>query len=487
MKSLNSLIKVLRPSEKRLLLHYYSRNTNAEEKLRLKLFRIIQEGKATTDAEARELLNGAGGPSAYSHLKARLKNDILNVLLTQDTSKRLAQPNRAAELDCRKKVAQSHLLLLRGAQLEGMNVLNKALKTADKFELLAERLQINHLLREKFLGAGSTKELKRLNKVINADMKRYEDLLFVEQQSFVLSSPDFSKNLRSKAKQEGYLELIDNLGKLYRKHRLARIGFWYYMAATEYYAAKDNYGEVVQLGLKFLRLVERSPAVKSKNNIAGVNQTVGTGYLELRDFEDAKKHLEKSEKLFASTGFNRLACLQLKYMAQVAMNDPESGLATVGSALAHPRIERREHLLPRWLYFKACAEFLAGDFDESLKSLNRDGYLLKQRDDWNIQFRIFEMLLLIELKDEEWLEFKLDTTRKFLTRHKKLVNARVRMAIDVISNLQRKDLDFTGLTDDNRQKVKLAITEDKGYKWSPEGPEIVRVDYWVQSKLDAAG
>ena len=125
MKSLQSLVKILRPSEKRLLLHYYSRNTNAEEKLRLKLFKLVDSG-VESDVEAKVLLKNSSGPSAYSHLKSRLKDDILNVLLTQDTSKRLAQGNRSAELDCRKKVAQSHLLLLRGARIEGINVLTKA-------------------------------------------------------------------------------------------------------------------------------------------------------------------------------------------------------------------------------------------------------------------------------------------------------------------------------------------------------------------------
>ena len=189
MKGLVALVKVMRPSEKRLLLHHYSRNTNSQDKMRLKLFNLVRTG-TNTDEEARAKLNSGGSASSYSHLKARLKDDILNILLLQDTSKRFAQANRAAELDCRKKVAQSHLLLLRGAQVEGMKVLEAALSSADKFELLAERLQINHLLREKFLGAGSSMELNDLNKKIQVDMKRYEALLKVQEKSFILASPE---------------------------------------------------------------------------------------------------------------------------------------------------------------------------------------------------------------------------------------------------------------------------------------------------------
>lgn len=483
MESLQSLIKVLRPSEKRLLLHYYSRVTNSEEKLRLKLFTLIESGEVSTDDEARTKLNSQGGISAYSHLKARLKNDILNVLLMQDTDKRFAQQNRAAELDCRKKVAQSHLLLLRGAKIEGMNVLNKAIHTADRYELFAERLQINHLLREHFIGAVSASEMIRLNREIASDMERYQALLFVEEQSFLLSSPEFSKSLRVEADEKKNVELIDELGKLYKKHKLARIGFWYYMAASEYYAARKNYTEVVSIGLKFLKLVEKSHAVRSKNNIAGVNQTLGSAYLEIHQFSKATSHFKTSEKLFPAAGFNRLQTLQLLVQSEAADASYQSALTHVEIAMNHPRIKAREHLIPRWLFIKASLEFLGQDIDLSFKTINKDGYLLKQQDEWNVQYRLLEMMQLVEIKDEEWLDFKLDATRKFLTRHKDLDNPRVRIAVDVLGILVRKGLNFSEIPAKHQAILQLSLTNADGYEWNPSGPEIVRFDKWALSKI----
>ncbi len=480
MKSLTSLVKVLRPSEKRLLLHYYSRNTNSEEKLRLALFKLVEEG-VESDSDARLMLKTNASVSAYSHLKSRLKNDILNVLLMQDTTKRLAQGNRAAELDCRKKVAQSHLLLLRGAQIEGMKVLKQALYAADKFELLAERLQINHQLREFFVGATSSTELTRLNKEISRDLKIYEALLYVEEQSFVLSSPEFSKNLKTRAKEAEYLGLIHELGNLFKKHKLARIGFWYYMAATEYHRARKNYEEVVLIGLKFLNLVEKNPSVKSKNNMAGVNQTVGGGYFELRQFESAIVYFSKAEKFFPVSGFNRLVPLQYLAISDAALANYGSAIKHVGVALAHPRIATREPLVPRWLFIKASIEFLNADIDDSFKTINSDGYLMKQQDAWNIHYRLLEMMQLISRRDEEWLEFKLDATRKFLTRHKNLDTPRVRTAIDIFGNLLRKDLDFDLLSEKNILGLNACLNEDKGFTWYPSSPEIVRFDHWIQS------
>ena len=482
MKGLVALVRVMRPSEKRLLLHHYLRNTNSQDKMRLKLFNLVRTG-TNTDEEARAKLNSGGSASSYSHLKARLKDDILNILLLQDTSKRFAQANRAAELDCRKKVAQSHLLLLRGAQVEGMKVLEAALISADKFELLAERLQINHLLREKFLGAGSSIELNELNKKIQVDMKRYEALLKVQEKSFILASPEYAAKLRKRSNDKQNLELIEELRNLYKKHKLARIGFWYYMAATEYHSARENFAEVVELGLKFLKLVEKSPAVHSKTNMAGVNQTVGLAYLELRDFDKSENHFEQSSKLFPQSGFNRLQSLQLLVQAEAATKNYEDAIKHIDQALSHPRIGGREHLVPRWLYFKSCVEFLKGEVNESFKTLNKDSYIIRQVDEWNVQFRLLEMMQLAEFQDEEWLEFKIDSTRKFLTRHKDLATLRVKAAVDILSNLLRRDLDFTALSEKNMELLRACLHEYSGYEWHPTGSEVVRFDLWVVSKI----
>jgi hypothetical protein len=481
MDELVSLVKVMRVGEKRMLTHMLSRTTNAEGDLRSRLFKLLDKGHADPQI-VKEKLKSARSASSFAHLKRRLKEDILSVLLVKESSKRIAQANRAAQFDCIKKRAQAYVMIFRGAQTEGLKVLKKAILNAEKFELLGEKLQMNHLVRESVVSMASASELQRLNTEISNDLVRYQAILYVEEQSVLLANPEMGKGLRAKSNEKKYIQLIDELEKLYKKHKLARVGFWYYMAATEFHTAHKNFELVVDLGLSFLKLVQRSPAVKSKNNVAGVNQTVGLAQLELRNFSEAIGHLSVSEKYFPSAGFNRLQGLQFLALAEMAGQDYSGAMQTIGKAMAHPRIEVREHFLPRWLYIKACGEFLTSDTDSAFKTLNQNGYLMKQQDEWNIQYRLLEMLQLIEMGDEEWLDFKLDATRKFLTRHKNLDTARVRAAIDLISNLLRKELDFSGISEKNHKLLKLCLEESNGYEWNPTGAEIVRFDRWVQNK-----
>ena len=473
----------MRPGEKKMLRHLLDRETNSEDKLRLALFNLLDAHGVTSDDEAKERLKFTSTASAFSHLKRRLKDDLLSVFLIKESNKRIAQGNRAAQFECLKKLTQAYVLLFRGAKEESSLILENVRILTVRYELVAERIQMLHLLRENFIGVGSSSSFLKLNEEIARDMEAYQALLQVEEKSVLLSSAEHAKSVHNAEKLDDWWERVEELRAYYEKHKLSRIGFWYYMAATEFHTARRDFTTVLELGLDFLKLVENSPAIRSKNNIAGVNQTVGSAQMELRQFSQAIKHLAVSEKLFPAAGFNRLQCLQFLVLAEIANDDLNAALTTIDKALSHPRIAAREHLLPQWLFIKASVQFLLGDASAAFKTLNQNGYLLKQQDEWNIQFRLLEMMLLIEQRDEEWLEFKLDATRKFLTRHKSLDSFRVRTAIDVMGNLSRKGLNFEQISEKNLELLKLSLSEAQGCEWNPVGFEIARLDLWIRNKL----
>ncbi|MBP9151306.1 MAG: tetratricopeptide repeat protein [Flavobacteriales bacterium] len=482
-EDLRSLVKIMRPGEKRMLRYLVGRTTNSEDKLRLALFDFLDKHDVKTDAEAKERLNFSSTGSAFSHLKRRLKDDILGIFLVKESSKRIAQANRAAQFECLKKLTQAYVLLFRGAKEESSRILENVRELTVRYELIAESIQMQHLLRENFIGVGASAEFAKLNQQISSDMETYQALLVVEEKSILLSSPEYIKTFSKNKQFDEWGQRVEQIREYYEKYRLGRIGFWYFLVSTEYNAVVRNFEKVITEGILFLDLVENNPAVKSKNNVAGVNQTLGSAYLETRQYDKAIAHFSRAEQLFPSAGFNRLQCLQFLVLSEAACEAYDKGMKTILKALLHPRIDSREHLKPRWLFIKSSVEFLQGDVDLSFKTLNSEGYLMRQQDDWNLQFRLLEMAQLIAMKDEEWLEFKLDATRKFLTRHKNLDSLRTRVSIDVISNLLRKELDFSQISEKNRLLLSLCSEEAEGYEWNPMSPEIVRFDKWVLKQI----
>ncbi len=482
MDDLRALIKVMRVGEKRMLRHLLARKTNAEEHQRFRLFQLIDSGKADSEDHVKMLL-GLSSSSAFSHLKRRLRDDILSVLLIKESSKRIAQANRAAQFECLKKLAQAYVLIFRGAKTEGQAVLDAARALAVEYELSAELLSIDQISREAFYSFLSGDELNNLNQALRDDLENCRHIIRSEELSFLITMPKLRNQLLAQEEDGVEDRMVEEFEELYRKSGAARVGFWYYMAAVEKKIADKQFEDVLVLGKQFLTLVEESASVRSKNNIAGVNQSLGFAYLNLRIYDQAVGHLKRSERNFPAAGFNRIQCLFFLAQAELAWGRFDDVLDTVNSAMSHPRIKAREQLVPRWLFIKASAEFLMGNVDGAFKTMNQDGYLLRQQDDWNIQFRLLEMMLLVEMRDEEWLEFKLDATRKFLTRYKQLDTPRVRTAVDILGNLLRKELDISQLSSKNLEALTNCFDEVDGFEWDPSGSELVRFDRWITAKL----
>jgi tetratricopeptide (TPR) repeat protein len=472
----------MRKGEKRLLRHIYSDVTNGEEQLRLLLFNLIEKDLVKNDAEARAAVGQKGSRSAYSHLKSRLREDIVNVFLLQETPKRIAQANRAAGFECRKKLAQAYVLMFRGAHSESIAILDSAETLAQKYELIPEQILIKHLIRESVHSIKSVVQLREINESINSNMSVWADILRSEEISLMMTLPHLFKE--SGELNEGVLneERIRELRELFDRSGSARVGFWYYLAFIEFANRNRMYEEAIKAGKEFISLVSDNPSIWSKNNLAGANQMLGTAYLSTRDFASAAEHFALADRNFPTAGNNRLANLELLFRAQLGLGDHAAALSTVERTMIHPRYGVKPETSSTWLYHEACAQFASGDHSAAFKSLNMDGFLQKQRDERNPQFRILEIMVLMAMKDEEWIEFKLNTLRKLIARYRNLGTPRVKSAINIISALLRNGLDFDNLGAKAEESLLLCLNEADGYEWDPSGAELVRLDRWVRAQ-----
>jgi tetratricopeptide (TPR) repeat protein len=313
------------------------------------------------------------------------------------------------------------------------------------------------------------------------------DILRSEEISLMMTLPHLFKE--SGELNEGVLneERIRELRELFDRSASARVGFWYYLAFIEFANRNRMYDEAIKAGKEFIDLVRDNPSIWSKNNLAGANQMLGTAYLSTRDFASAAEHLSMADRNFPAAGNNRLMNLELLFRAQMGLGDHASALRTVERSMAHPRYGTRPETASVWLYHEACAHFSSGDHSAAFKSLNMDGFLQKQRDDRNPQFRMLEIMILMVMKDEEWIEFKLNTLRKLIARYRNLGTPRVKAAINIISALLRNGLDFNDLDKKAEEGLELCINEAEGHEWDPMGAELVRLDRWVQAQRKPQG
>lgn len=486
MKNLKPIVKVLMPGEIRVIRHFFKLNSNAEERKRGELFELILKNPDLTDEKAAKKLYDGPPNSAYSHLKARLKRDILNVLYLHDGGKKSISPHFKAVIESRKMLGQAFLLRTRGALNEATQLLNAASELAQKFELPGEEVLIKQTLREMIHRIKSEKVLAGYNHDISENVTLLGELMKVEEFSYMMTVPSlFSTNKRLND-PEYRKQMIQELKASFEKTGAAKIGLWYYLTDIELATKEREHDRALALALKFVKLVEKSPAIYSNNNWAGVNLTVAQTLISSGEYERAIGYGRVAIKYFPNGQMNQLMATEFLFFAQFRSKNYKDAETTLETAFNHPRLKANKFFYAKWLYLKANLLFMQGKYDPAMKTLNQDTELTKDKSGWLLGYRLLEVLIMIEKEEYEWIDFKLDSFRKLLQRQKDANIHRIKLILSMLNTLHKSNYDFEETSHDEAKNFKALKRAQDDLYWNPVGFEVVRFDEWFENRVKAS-
>lgn len=139
---MTDLIGGMKGEEVAMLEAYYQKLKEGEADKRLQLFCLLKDGKVSNDAEACQKLYGKDFTTAYSKLKEKLTYDICRIILLQNPDNLTKFRGIGEAIKCRVLLSVGQVMIVRNAEEGGLNLLKKAYKNAEKFELIPELISI---------------------------------------------------------------------------------------------------------------------------------------------------------------------------------------------------------------------------------------------------------------------------------------------------------------------------------------------------------
>lgn len=483
MKNLVAVVKALTPGEVRLVRHFYKLKSNAEERKRASLFELIMNNSEVTDIKAAKKLYNSKPNSAYSHLKARLRKDLLNILFLQDGTKKFESPTFRAQFEVLRMLNQAFILKSRGAYNEASTILNSASELAEEYELPAEQVLIKQFSRTMIYVIRDEKILAGYNNSIKENIKFLDDLMQVEEFSYVVSVPSLFTTNKKVSNPEYRNEMMEYLRSTFEKTGSPKIGFWYYMTEVERQTKLRNNEKALGLSLKFLKLVKESPSIYSDTNWAGVNMTVAGILIHSAEYRRAVGYARTAVKYFTAGLMNELMATETLFFGQFRNKDYEDAHQTIDKIFHHPRLKTNKFYHAKWLYFRANLEFMEERYDDAMRTLNKDTELTKDKSGWLLGYRLLEMLIMIEKEDYEWVDFKIDSFRKLLERQKGQNIQRAKLIHTILNSLVKSNFDFEETSIEESRNYKALIKAQDELYWDPMGFEVIRFDEWFGNKV----
>ncbi len=486
MKSLIQILDKLKQPELRMLKSYYQIKHNKEPSKKLDLLILLKGKRVTDDKEAMKILYGdTDSNSAFSHLKERLKTDLLNTILFLNPEKMYTTRFLKKKLECRKLIIQAELLLNRSDKNIANTILAKALSITQKFEFPDLEIQIRDIMRGEVGFEGGFEMFKTHNERIKECLKLQELILKAKEYYYHIQNPN-EEFLGKYSLYEEYIEkAILDIEKNFKYHNSVRVKYWYYLIAVPYYISiKKNYSHGISLQTDFISLIKNNPAIKSKSGIAGTSMQLAHIQLHTGHYQKALPPALEAVNTFRKDSFNYLRALEILFWVYLRNHDLENAEQTIENAFTHKNIQKAPYFNAKWNYLKANLMFLKGDLSAAHDCLLKSDELTKDKTGWYIGFKLLLIYITFEQKNFYWLESQLENFRKLLLRNKnKPVSLKRAKTIHKVAHALLKNRgDFSKVKNLNQKELNLLKDAKDDMHWDPTGYEVVRFDDWFYKK-----
>ncbi|CAN5917487.1 hypothetical protein BH11BAC7_BH11BAC7_37170 [soil metagenome] len=485
MESLLTIVDSLSIGELKLVRHFYKLKNFGECRKRVQLLDMVVNQKISDNNLAAEMLGYSNyNSSSFKHLKARLKSDLMAMLLMQECSTKFTTPYAQATFDCRRFLMQGEILMSRGVYEEALDLLGRASKIANRFELFAEGLQIEDLRRNHIASRGNMKDFEEACSSIEENYVRLGKVMTAKRYHYEITTPSLHR-VNSYAEYIRQNAVVNEPAQEYKRKESSKVKLYNNLSSINYLSSIHDFETAQHHAEELLHAVENDPVVKSRSNQAGVNMELATIYLNTSKYEKAVTHASKAVKLFKPGMINQLNAQLVLFFAFFRNNDFKNADKVLQLSCNHRLIKNPPDPLMvfRLQVLRAALAFKTGTFDECAFVLRENADYLRDRDAWMPGYFILDTLVLLEKKSFELAHYRIDAFRKMLDRNTLYKDDKRIIAITrIMKLLARADGDYTKISPELNE-IQL-LSEGKGqFYWNPASYEVIRFDEWLLKKI----
>lgn len=466
MKDLRRLIHAVTEEESESVIRYYSLNNNGSSK-RLKLFNMVRWKDIKDDRIAARKLYNSSPCAAFSQLKKRLKEDILNILMARESTPCSSPKNFVdAEAMALKYVLQGKLLLNRGLTEEAVDVLKKAFKLARDHEAFEVEAIAHSVCKHSAIGDCSNK-------------------LAVAEQNFASHIDDFYQLMKLNLEQSIHASTsIDEATSVQpkagcKKTASIRLRFLSVYQELETLLDKREFEQAQHIAAGILDEVYGNGHLLSASQKGRFFLSLSKVNLGLEKFSVAKCYSQQAAELFKPFEEKKLAAQLILYKSQFHAQELDEARSTLKACEAmQQELGKDKSEIP---LFQAYQKFQERDFRGSVKTLNQFFRRAKPAIEVLLNGRMLELQNLIEIEDYDWFDYKLDSFRKIVKYHAcEHLAERFTLIYKVFTELKRCAYQKEALLAQGKHELLQKLTDKEGqFYWNPLGSEMVPVHSWL--------
>lgn len=398
------------------------------------LFELLSEGRIKSDEEAILALYGdPGAKQSYNSLKIKLKERLTEGLLLFDFKTSHYSNRQRTYHECNLKWAAIQILMTGNARLTGVELLEKLLQQALKYEFTEISLNALRLLR---LHYGNVEgDLKKFEQ-INLRYDQLQTLWIWENRAEELYTRLTIGFVNSKSGKTEISQLagtyFDEISPWLSKYDSFKLHLFGRLIQISIYSSINDYQRTAELCEDALAFFKLKP-YDSSLPLQVFYYQLAVCYIQLREFDKGQFLINSVESIFEEGSFNWFKFKELFFLLAMHTKRYAEGAAVCSQIMTHPKLNNHPaHISEMWKIYQAYVYILnrigiiSNDEGEHKsakfklqKFLNDIPVFSRDRQGMNIPVLIAQILLHIVERNFEASLDRIGAIEKYCSRYLK--------------------------------------------------------------------
>ncbi len=452
-----------------------------------KLFFLLLNKENVEYGKVKRLVSKETTDYGFNKLIGRLKDRVLESLYLDVNINRGSNTNIAFKNKLRQKkmLVAAFMLHSRGMIDQSLDVYDDVISQSKKYELYDDLLEALYI----------KQGLVGLSKGIDAYEQLSEEITFYEDcrisyynardwyRSFY-AEVDFKglKNIDYKKKLSVY---INQLNLSYNRTRSSTIRMYQYLLEMELFQQLEDYDKVDKVGQSFVAFVRGARAIYGRERVGSIYSQLAENRLKSLDFRGVIKYCTEGLKFFKNKNLNYYGLKELEIEGLYYLGELDHLKIMISELSEHSFYQQFDYRRTKLRYYLGVIHFLQGDFKRAKSEFNDTREIEKDKEGWNVWIRIMRILCNIEMAKYNFIDYDIDSFRKYIERtsHRGDVRNRDELILKTLVTLERKSFNFEKAHKMNKSYLDELKSMKEIYHWKVDSPELIIYDQWYLSKM----
>lgn len=225
-----------------------------------------------------------------------------------------------------------------------------------------------------------------------------------------------------------------------------------------------------------LHSVKEHPDLYSSEEVAGLHLEIASLFLKQHNYVEALDYSLSAARNLDDRISPKLAALRIAFLSYYHSGDLGNATRVLKDVTSSPHMYSSSKLIAVWSLNKAAIQYARHDYWGAMETIKSNYPIIRNNPFWVAGYRFLEIINVIEMRDYEWVEYKLDVVRRFLEKQQYAVSIRLKLGYKLLrSYMDFKKCPQRSLFSADEVRLKPA--------WDPLSSEIINIESWYKMKM----